>query len=548
MEPLYKQAIEAQNKQKYNEAEKIYRSILKIQPKHINANNNLGTLLYSLGRLDEAEVFYKKVIEIKPNVNGYNNLGTLQKVMNKLNEAEENIKKAIALKPNLAETYYNLALVQTQKGKLEEAEINYKRAIERKTNQSKFYNNLGDILFKLIKLEEAEVNYKKAIQLRPNQAEFYNNLGTTLLKLNRFDDAEANYRKAIELKPNLAEAYVYLGIVLMELGKLKESEISYRKAIELKPDYIEAHFNLSITHYFLNNLESSIFELEYVLKKDEDEFKFLSSVNLAIFKFLEDDYVESKKYLNLSTQIKKKLPADNRNNTFKAYYKFLIELLNYDDNQSLKANNSTHNKKLYVIGDSHTLVSHGLSIKKLNNSFLCKSKLIMGCKQWHLGNSSRNKYKFKFENIFCSLPKSSEVLLSIGEIDCRLDEGIIKYNRNYSKKNRKDLIVIIVENYLNYIYELNLLNQHKINIQGVPCPNIETKSASKEKVDELIELIKEFNTLLKKKSKEKGYSFLDLHKLTNRGDGFSNKIWHLDTHHLLPKGIEQAWSTHYIKN
>ena len=384
MELLYKQAIDAQNEHKYDEAEKIYRSILKIQPMHINANHNLGTLLYRLGRYDEAE---------------------------------ENFKKAIALKPNLAVTYYNLALVQTQKGRLEDAKISYKRAIERKTNQAEFYNNLGDILFKLIKLEEAEVNYKKAIQLRPNQAEFYDNLGNTLLKLNRFDDAEVNYRKAIQLKPNLAEAYTHLGIVLMELGKLEESEISYRKAIELKPNYLEAYFNLSITHYFFNKLESSIFQLEYVLKKGEDEFKFLSSVNLAIFKFLEDDYVESKKYLILSTQIKKNLPADNRNNTFKAYYKFLIDLLNYDNNQSLKVDNSVHNKKLYIIGDSHTLVSHGLSIKKLKNSFLCKSKLIMGCKQWHLGNPSRNKYKFKFENIFSSLPKSSEVLLSIGEID-----------------------------------------------------------------------------------------------------------------------------------
>ena len=53
------------------------------------------------------------------------------------------------------------------------------------------------------------------------------------------------------------------------------------------------------------------------------------------------------------------------------------------------------------------------------------ARLIKGCKQWHLGNAFRNKFKNQFESIFCSLPKYSYVLLAIGENDCRLDSGII---------------------------------------------------------------------------------------------------------------------------
>ena len=504
--------------------------------------------LHKEKKFDKAERLYRKILETHPNLSEiHNNLGiTLQK-LDRLDEAELTFKRAIELNPNYAENYYNLGIVQIKLNKLNEAEVNYKKAIELRNDFAEARNNLGSILQKLNRFDEAEECYKKAIEISPDFVEVHNDLGNTLQKLNRFDEAEVCYKKAIELKPDFAEAHNNMGIVLMELGRLEESEISYKKSITLKPDYYEALFNLSITQGFLNKLELSIFQLEHVLKISDDNFKFLAAVNLSIFKFLEDDIKESKKYIFLASEIQENIFFDVSINTYKAYYNYLIKLLDYYDSPYLKKDYPIIDKKLYVIGDSHTLVSHGLRVKKLGSHFLCKSKLIMGCKQWHLANTNKNKYKFKFENIICSLPKFSEVLLSIGEIDCRLDDGIIKYNKNYLKKNRKDLIIITVESYLNFIYKINLSNQHKINIQGVPCPNIETKNISKETTSDLIELIREFNILLKKKSTEKGFGFLDLHKLTDRGDGFSNKVWHLDNHHLLPNGIEEAWRSYYVK-
>ena len=64
---------------------------------------------------------------------------------------------------------------------------------------------------------------------------------------------------------------------------------------------------------------------------------------------------------------------------------------------------------------------------------------------------------------------------------------------------------------------------------------------------ELINVIKIFNSVLKTMSFEKGYGFLDLQKLTDRGDGFSNEIWHLDAIHISPQGMQKAWSEYKIK-
>ena len=60
------QAITAHQEGKLEEAEILYRKILEIEPKHPDVNNNLGVLQYSLGRLDKAEINFKKAIELKP--------------------------------------------------------------------------------------------------------------------------------------------------------------------------------------------------------------------------------------------------------------------------------------------------------------------------------------------------------------------------------------------------------------------------------------------------------------------------------------------------
>jgi hypothetical protein len=69
---------------------------------------------------------------------------------------------------------------------------------------------------------------------------------------------------------------------------------------------------------------------------------------------------------------------------------------------------------------------------------------------------------------------------------------------------------------------------------------------NKENFLNLIELLKEFNFFLKKQSHFYGFNFLDLYKLTDRGDGFSNGKWHIDQHHLSPAGMQEAWLTCFI--
>ena len=197
-----------------------------------------------------------------------------------------------------------------------------------------------------------------------------------------------------------------------------------------------------------------------------------------------------------------------------------------------------------VIGESHSLSSHGIKIQYSNEDFLCKAHWIVGCKQWHLGNSYANQYKEKFERIVQSLPNGVKVLLAIGEIDCRLNEGLLKHFETYPEKPQSALIQSTVENYLTYVYKITKLKSISVIIQGVPCPNIDPDKVKKNDLSKLINLIKEFNDVLSEKSTKIGFEFLDLHKLTDKGDGYSNGLWNIDRTHLSPTGMLEAWRRH----
>ena len=74
MNVTIQQAVKAHQEGRLEEAEQLYRSILENQPTNLDANNNLGVLLFKLGRLDEAEISHKKVLELKSNFSSFSSV------------------------------------------------------------------------------------------------------------------------------------------------------------------------------------------------------------------------------------------------------------------------------------------------------------------------------------------------------------------------------------------------------------------------------------------------------------------------------------------
>ncbi|MDA9901293.1 tetratricopeptide repeat protein [Gammaproteobacteria bacterium] len=451
-------------------------------------------------------------------------------------------KKAVELFPKDAGTHHNLGNTLNELGRLEEAIASHTQAIRLNPSFFEAHIDLGNTLLEMGKLEEAEVSYSRAAALQPKNADAHNNLCVVLKDLGRLEEAKASGTHAIALKPNFAYAHNNLGVALKELGRLEEAKISFTQAIELNPDFTHAIWNLSNNLSYMNDLGGADVALQRVFKTDPSNTGLRAGVNLSICRFLEANFSQSKEYLLSTIEIHQKTSAEYQSE--KIFHQYLLKILNDLENKERNYNFdiSSTDKVQYIIGDSHSLVSHHLRFLHLGSYFYGKAKLIKGCKQWHLGNPNKNQYKAQLEGIFHSLAKPSEILLVVGEIDCRLDSGIIVHKNKYPDKKLEDIIVTTIDNYLNYISTINCGYQHNITIQGVPCPNVGAGKHEEKEIVQLKEVIRSFNFELRARSKRNGFGFLDVHKLTDRGDGISNKRWHVDDYHLSADGVLEARS------
>ena len=105
-EQIINQAFKFHSQGNIREAAKYYQYFINQGFKDHRVFSNYGVILSDLGKLKEAELSYRKAIEIKPDyADAHSNLGVLLKELGNLQEAELSLRKAIELNPDLAEAH-----------------------------------------------------------------------------------------------------------------------------------------------------------------------------------------------------------------------------------------------------------------------------------------------------------------------------------------------------------------------------------------------------------------------------------------------------------
>ena len=168
---------------------------------------NQAFKFHSQGNISKASKYYQFFINQGfEDYQVFSNYGNILRDLGKLEEAEFFTRKAIELNPNFAITHSNLGNIFRDLGNLKEAEKSYRKAIELNPDFANAYSNLGNIFRDLGNLKEAEKSYRKAIELNPNFANAYSSLGLIFNDLGNFEDAINHYKKALKLNNELSMA------------------------------------------------------------------------------------------------------------------------------------------------------------------------------------------------------------------------------------------------------------------------------------------------------------------------------------------------------
>ena len=71
LEQALQKGIKAHKAGQVQEADRYYSAILKTLPKHPETNFNMGMLCETIGKKNEALIFFKNAVEEKPNVSQF---------------------------------------------------------------------------------------------------------------------------------------------------------------------------------------------------------------------------------------------------------------------------------------------------------------------------------------------------------------------------------------------------------------------------------------------------------------------------------------------
>jgi len=229
----------------FDKARSELEMAMRMNVNEIDVLYNIANSLAVLGRTDEANVYYNKILAITPgDPDTYIALASMETDKHNFERAIDLYRKALEYHPESGDLHGRLGSLFYQMGQVDQAISELETAVKLKED-SKLYGNLGVAVSSKGQVQRAIQCYEKAIQLDSSNAEAHYNFGNLYLAQDKPAQAADEYVKAIKAKLNYSKAYGNLGLALSFMGKYDDAVEKFRNAITLDPNNVEARFNLA---------------------------------------------------------------------------------------------------------------------------------------------------------------------------------------------------------------------------------------------------------------------------------------------------------------
>jgi predicted O-linked N-acetylglucosamine transferase (SPINDLY family) len=222
----------------YEAALQICQLGLQVNDRNVSFLYVSAVALYKLKRLQESIGQFDKLLGLQPNhVVAINERGSVLADMNNHEAALESFRKAVAIQPEYAEGHLNSGNLYGKLYRYDEALAAYDKALTLKPALADAWLGRGNVLVRLRRYEEASIAFNKALTLKPDLSGAWLGRGNLFAGLRRHDDAFAAFDRASALDPALADAWLGRGNVLAGLGRYEEALAALDRACELKDDF-----------------------------------------------------------------------------------------------------------------------------------------------------------------------------------------------------------------------------------------------------------------------------------------------------------------------
>ena len=256
VEDALKAAVTHHQAGKLQEAERLYRAILRAQPNAADANHNLGVLAVQMKLPAAGLPHFRVALEANPSkeqywlsyVDALIRAGQNDTAREVLAHAQQRGLRGVVVdtlagrlgSPPTQELDRLFALCK--QGQYSEAETLALSLTEHFPKEGYAWKILGDILWKQGK--DALLALQTATKILPDDAEAHHMLGKIFQDIGQINAAVASYRIALKINPENYAVSNDLACSLRDIGQLDEAQAWFERACALNVDNAEAHNNL----------------------------------------------------------------------------------------------------------------------------------------------------------------------------------------------------------------------------------------------------------------------------------------------------------------
>lgn len=228
--------IAAANSGDMSKAEAQFRQALNLDPGHVEAKHQLGTILARTGRGDEGIALLKEVTAAQPNEALYwSNLAAACYNVYDTAGAVDAARRSVALQPDYGLAWDNLGSALMDQESYEEAIGALARALELGAADLSSRKRLASCYMLTGDLDNAERHFRLLADSDPNDVDVMASLGAVLIDKNDFAAARSVLANAVAKAPDNFPAAYHFGRTLQALGETPEALRWLRRATSSEP-------------------------------------------------------------------------------------------------------------------------------------------------------------------------------------------------------------------------------------------------------------------------------------------------------------------------
>ncbi len=263
--------------QRYEAAIEALQAALEIEPGLPFAGTLyllMGRAARALGRLDNAEAYFREATAIEPDgAAALLDLAGVLRAQGRRDEAEAVLSHVRALRPTDPANLQNIAEALRREQRYEEALAAYREVLAIAPDFALAHAGIGDTLFRMQRFDESLEAINRALALQPDlkvAGSLHGLAGQAAQHLDRIDEAVHHYSEAIRIDPRDYSSIDRLAMVRFGRQQYEEARALYLSLLELSPDDAQTYSNLGATLYYLGRREEALRHFERAVEIDPD--------------------------------------------------------------------------------------------------------------------------------------------------------------------------------------------------------------------------------------------------------------------------------------